>query len=240
MSLEAVDAAAIGPWGTDVAGLVSWLARPDPAGPAFVPEPTPGLDNVPGFVASPWINLACAAFGHCLRGAGRRTGLVLASVLGDTETADRASTAVARGRFPQPLLFYQSVPSAVFGRITADHVVDGPLVCVAGGPRLAADAVEAAELMLATDDVEFVVLCYLDAGGGRWRRAAAAALTGCWGEPVIPDWDCAVAVRLQTSSAAHAAPPPDVATALPRPLRDVVGLALSVPVPGNLTGRSTR
>lgn len=235
MTLAAVDAAAIGPWGPDAAGLRSWLAHPaDPA-------PAAELDNVPGFVASPWINLACAAFGQCLREVGRTTGLVLASVLGDTETADRASTAVAGGRSPQPLLFYQSVPSAVFGRITADHPVDGPLVCVAGGPRLVADAVETAEQMLATGDVDSVVLCYLDAGGGAWRRAAAAALTKLWSEPVVPDWNCAVAVRLRTaSSAAAAAPPPDVAIALPRPLRDVIALALSVPVPENLTGRSSR
>lgn len=190
---------ALGPWGTTVEELRSWLATGAQGGPATVPLP-----NLPGFVASPFINLVQHAQRRCLAQAARQyapdsTGVVLASVLGDTTTADRASQAVADYRTPQPLLFYQSIPLAVLGHVSVEFSLTGPLVCLAGGADLFADTMETAEMLL-EDGAGAVLVTYVDAGGGRWSRSAATALAEQHGEEIVADWDCCVAALLRPAA----------------------------------------
>lgn len=233
---ECIDA--IGPWGRGADTLADWLTRPGaPWNPAVAKIP-----NVEGFMRSPFLNFTYATQTECLKRAtaddgSAPVGIILASVLGDTVTADKASIAVAKGAVPMPLLFYQSVPSAVLGRITADMGVGGPLICLSGGVSLFADALEVAELLL-DDYLHQVLITYVDAGDGRWRQASADALARLWGEPVVPEWDCAVSVLVRT---AHDEPdihgypisangdPDDRLQTLPRPLRDFARLALARP-----------
>lgn len=231
--------AAIGPWGGDASDLPAWLVAHSAGdeGPS-----TPRLPNVPGFLESPFLNLACATLTRCLP---RRpdahpaaVGLVLASVLGDTTTADRASVAVAAGGVPQPLLFYQSVPSALFGRVTVEAPVSGPLVCLSGGPDLCDDALEVAELMLGNQDVDQVIVTYTDAGTGPWRAAAADTLRRMWGQEVVPAWDCSFSVVLGAGGIPPS-PIPTLQDTLPRPFRDFAALATTVVSAPASTGART-
>lgn len=199
MSITIDAVVAVGPWGTTIDQLREWrTSAAAPGGAAEVPLP-----NVPGFVASPFINLtkhtqtACLATVAGLYPPPAPIGVVLASVLGDTATADRASQAVAAGHVPQPLLFYQSVPVSVLGRVSIEFPLTGPLVSVTGGPDLCAGTVETAELLLRDGGVERVLVTYVDAGGGPWRDSAARTLAEFHGESVVPRWDCCVSMLIR-------------------------------------------
>ena len=215
---------AVGPWG-DGSGLPGWLAAGDfgPDQPA-----TPALPNVVGFAKSPFLNLTRHTMAECLHSwhpggdQPAALGVVLASVLGDLTSADQASQSVAAGEVPVPMLFYQSVPVSVLGRLSIEFPLSGPLVCLSGGPELAESAAECAESMLA-DGLDAVLVGYTEAGQDRWRPAAARTLAELWGQPVVPDWDCAVSLLVEAG--------PPVATVaggrsgLPAPLRDFLGWA---------------
>jgi len=216
---------AVGPWG-QTPGLPDWLAAGDfgPDQPA-----TPALPNLVGFAKSPFLNLTRHTMAECLAGwhpggdQPAALGIVLASVLGDLTSANQASRSVAVGEVPVPMLFYQSVPVSVLGRLSIEFPLSGPLICLSGGPELCESALECAEEMLA-DGLEAVLVGYTEAGQDRWRPAAATALAELWGQPVVPVWDCAVSLLLEpgvpapvTGSAA--------AAGLPAPLCDFLVLA---------------
>lgn len=233
-------AAAIGPWGFGVRALAAWLSAPRDED---MPQQVPALANVPGFIESPFLNLTYATQAECLKsvaspGGRMPAGIVLASVLGDTVTADKASVAVAAGGVPMPLLFYQSVPSAVLGRITADMPLDGPLICLSGGVTLFEDALETAGAMLG-GDVTRVVVTYVEAGNGPWRMASQRTVANLWKEPVVPSWDCAVSVTVRAAGASAQDGNVDAAKlvgnarrrGLPRPFRDFARLAVAAPRP---------
>jgi hypothetical protein len=111
---------------------------------------------VPGFAESAFGPLVLAVARRCLTAAygvpparlGPRTGVVLASVLGDTTTADTASRQLAAGRTPSALLFYQSVPNAILGVVSREFGITGPMTCVSGLSDVVVDALATAELML--------------------------------------------------------------------------------------------
>jgi 3-oxoacyl-(acyl-carrier-protein) synthase len=152
------------------------LARGEwPAGPADVPG---SLPQIAGFVVSAFNPLVAQAAERCLAahyGAppadppATRTGVVLASVRGDTATADAVTAALRAGRRVPPLLFFQSNPNAVVGYVTARWGLAGPVACTspAGDPLTdglavaalliedgAADQVLVIAADLATDDNE--------------------------------------------------------------------------------------
>lgn len=219
---------AVGPWG-ETPGLAGWLAAGDfgPDQPA-----TPALPNLIGFAKSPFLNLTRHTMAECLAGwhpggdQPAALGIVLASVLGDLTSADQASRSVAVGEVPVPMLFYQSVPVSVLGRLSIEFPLFGPLICLAGGPELAESALECAESMLAEGPgaPAAVLVGYTEAGTDRWRPAAARTLAELWGRPVVPDWDCAVSLLLEPGPPAGAVAPA-VRDGLPAPLRDFLALA---------------
>ncbi|HST49296.1 hypothetical protein [Jatrophihabitans sp.] len=219
---------AVGPWGQSP-DLPGWLAAGDfgPDQPA-----TPELPNLIGFAKSPFLNLTRHTMAECLAGwhpggdQPAALGIVLASVLGDLTSADQASRSVAAGEVPVPMLFYQSVPVSVLGRLSIEFPLSGPLICLSGGPELCESALECAESMLADDGLEAVLVGYTEAGQDRWRPAAARTLAELWGQPVVPDWDCAVSLLLEPGPPATAAPAePAGRDQLPAPLRDFLGMA---------------
>jgi hypothetical protein len=151
--------ACIGPWGDDLAAFERWIASGETA-PAQVREPS-------GFIASRFSPLVYTAASRCLDAAGAapdgaRTGVVLASVLGDTTTADVASRNLAEGRVHNPLLFYQSVPTSILGYLGRERGIRGPLACISAGADAAERARELAELMVAAGDADAVLVLYVE------------------------------------------------------------------------------
>ncbi len=208
-----VATACIGPWGDDLAALERWIAGGETA-PAQVREPA-------GFIASRFSPLVYTAVSRCLDAAGAdldgaRTGVVLASVLGDTTTADVASRNLAEGRVHNPLLFYQSVPTSILGYLGRERGIRGPLACVSAGADAAERARELAELTLAAGDADAVLVLYaelrLDA---RSRRVHGALRGGALGELGCED-DLVVCLLLRRTGDADAnAPEDDEMTDLP-------------------------
>ncbi|HJQ01826.1 MAG TPA: hypothetical protein VJ851_09510 [Jatrophihabitans sp.] len=216
---------AVGPWGGP-AGLPGWLA----AGECRPIQPLPPLPNVVGFASSPFINLTWHTMADCLRGghadpAGPiRLGIVLASVLGDLVTADRASRSVAAGEVPVPMLFYQSVPVSVLGRVSIDFAATGPLLCLSGGPELAEAAFECAETML-SEDVDAVLIGYAEAGQDQWRVEASASVARLWNRPLVPDWDCAISMLVRPGHSGLRMERAGCPAGLPRPFADFATVA---------------
>lgn len=136
---------------------------------------------LPGFVGSSFSPLAAEVAGRCL---GRRaggapvagTGVVVVSALGDLEGAVRVAEAVDGGGAPGPLAFFQAVPNAVAGHVTARWGLFGPVVCVAD----CAAGVEVAALLVEDGDADEVLLIRVEqaATAGARDRAAAVLLSG--------------------------------------------------------------
>jgi hypothetical protein len=133
--------------------------------------PTP----VAGFVVSQFNPLVVQVADRCLAAhygsppADPRTGVVLASVAGDTATADATSAAVRAGRKPAPLLFFQSNPNAVVGYVTARWDLRGPVVCTSPTGDPLTDAMTVAALLIDDGDATqvLVITAELDGDTGR-------------------------------------------------------------------------
>ncbi|WP_305783544.1 beta-ketoacyl synthase chain length factor [Symbioplanes lichenis] len=225
MSLRPRAAAAIGPWGDDLADAPGWI---DAGCPVPDDRRSPiDLPMVPGFIESRFNPLVHRAMAACLGtldpASGSTTGVVLASVLGDTTTADRASVAVAAGRRPQPLLFYQSVPTSVLGHVSAAYGITGPMVCVSGTSGLYADAVETADLMLAEPEVSRVLLVYVDIGAEQ-RPLESLRQLESHGEQPAPGYECCVAVLVDADGYGKIPAPPS-SLQPPHPLAGFLALA---------------
>ena len=91
------------------------------------------LPRLPGFVESAFSPLAYEVSRRCLTeqpdggtsrlseagsGGGARTAVALASLMGDTTTADLASRRMVSGKVHNPLLFMQATPNSVLGHIS--------------------------------------------------------------------------------------------------------------------------
>jgi len=236
-----VDAAsAIGPWGERPEEVPAWLDAGCPVpidgySPLDLPMPR-------GFIESRFITLVDHALTTCLQAAepeveGAATGIVLATVLGDTTTADLASSAVGAKRRPQPLLFYQSVPTSVLGHVSTRFGLTGPMVCVSGGADLYQDAMETVELLLADGPVQRLLVVYIDLGTGPRAQETLRMLTEAEGaEPARP-WEACIAVLVAADDripGTVAEQPRHAAYAwLPRPLASFLQLAGGVPVSRN-------
>ncbi|HEX5405123.1 MAG TPA: beta-ketoacyl synthase chain length factor [Pseudonocardiaceae bacterium] len=160
------------------------LARGEwPAGP----DDQPGtLPQIAGFVVSAFNPLVAQAAERCLvarYGAapadaeiGARTGVVLASVRGDTATADAVRAALLAGRRVPPLLFFQSNPNAVVGYVTARWGLAGPVACTSPAGDPLADGMAVAELLIADGaaDQVLVIAAELATSDDETDRAVAA------------------------------------------------------------------
>lgn len=216
--------AAYGPWGDHIAGLEGWLNSDQKA------EREPAdLPRVVGFADSPFVRLADAVLRDCLPAPEHRprTGIVLASVLGDIATANRASAAVAIGQKPSALLFYQSVPTAVLGHVCAEFGLQGPLVCLSGAADLCADACEIAEQLLEEGSADRVLVVYVETPVDGWAEAAAVELGAYYGVPVVPDVTVGIGVSVRAGGVAPGRPEAAVMSSRAVPLEDFARLALT-------------
>ncbi|GAA1970707.1 beta-ketoacyl synthase chain length factor [Kitasatospora viridis] len=144
---------------------------------------------VPGFVASDFPGLVAGVADRCLGRrhaaaplapeAGERTALLLVSPGGDQETARTIADLVDAGKRVSPLLFFQSVPNSIGGKVTSRWGITGPLVCISPVDDPVDDASAQAELMLATGEVDEVLVVLAElAGPGAESDQAVAVLLG--------------------------------------------------------------
>ncbi|SOD81005.1 ketosynthase [Streptomyces sp. Ag109_G2-15] len=138
------------------------------AGALTVEPVEPG--RVPGFVESAFSPLIKSVIDRCLAGVtggeafgdeGARTGLVLATLYGDTVTADLGSKLLTSGRVANPLLFYQSVPTTILGVVARDYAITGPTTCVALRGDLRGEALDLVDTIL-DDGMDQVLLLGVD------------------------------------------------------------------------------
>jgi Beta-ketoacyl synthase, N-terminal domain len=135
-----------------------------------------------GFIESNFSPLLAEVAARALRsraqppGAGNVTAIVMVTALGDVTSAVRVAAAVDAGKRVSPLMFFQSVPTAVAGYLAARWQLTGPVVCVSGtraGLDVAALLIDDAD----ADDV-LVVRVDLAVAAGDQDRAAAILVTG--------------------------------------------------------------
>jgi hypothetical protein len=161
---------------------------------------------VSGFIESAFSPLVYDAIRQCLAeapGQWVRTALVLASTMGDAGTLDLGSRRLVAGKVGNPLLFMQSTPNAILGRVGIDFAISGPLIALSPVGDLAADLLETADVLLADGEVDRVVLVGVELAGTR-RTAAAHRELGT--RP--PAADHAVAIVLDRGDPVPA--PPDL------------------------------
>ncbi|WP_211239404.1 beta-ketoacyl synthase chain length factor [Actinokineospora inagensis] len=138
---------------------------PSAGGPA---EPAP----LPGFVSSSFAPLIAQAADECLRqvhgeapadpARGDRTAVVVVSTRGDVGTATAVAQAVDRGRRMPPILFFQSVANSAAGRVAVTWGLRGPVVCTSPVGDPTADALSLADLLIADDAADEVLLVLVD------------------------------------------------------------------------------
>ncbi len=146
------------------------------------------LPPIAGFIVSAFNPLVAEVAERCLRdryeappappSRAESTAVVLASVRGDTSTADAVADALRAGRRVPPLLFFQSNPNAVVGHITARWGLAGPVVCTSPAGDALADGLAVAELLLADGDASEVLVIAAELADGAGRDAATALLVG--------------------------------------------------------------
>ncbi|GAA2133718.1 hypothetical protein GCM10009760_10180 [Kitasatospora kazusensis] len=142
---------------------------------------------VPGFIISSFSALAADVADRCLAERygtapapaerGERTAVLLVSPGGDRGTAQAVAELVDNGGRLSPLLFFQSVPNSIAGRITAHWGLTGPVVCTSPAGDPFEDAAELAELLVADGDAdEVLVLVVEQTPAGESERATAVLL----------------------------------------------------------------
>ena len=158
---------------------VSWPAGKDAERPP----------DLPGFIASPFGPIIAHVADLCLtRHHGEppapprraeRTGIVLVTRLGDMATETAVTGSVDARTKASPLLFYQSVPSAVLGVVSARWGLGGPVICISPAGDPLDEGRELAEVMIedgsATDVL--LVLVELATWEGQSDRAEALLVT---------------------------------------------------------------
>lgn len=163
------------------AGALAVLGRAQWPGPGGSTPPRP----LPGFIASSFSPLVAHVADQCLRDChgdpplpaplGERTAVVLASVRGDLAIAAEIARTVDHGGRMSPLLFFQSVATAVLGHLAAAWGLAGPVVCVSpvGDPR--ADALALAAQLIEDGDADGALVLVAEQAwvAGEQDRASA-------------------------------------------------------------------
>jgi hypothetical protein len=165
----------------------TWPAQLTVLGTAHRPDPdvaTPPRP-LPGFIASSFSPLVADVADRCLRGChgapplapsvGDRTALVLASVRGDLAIAAEIARTVDDGQRMSPLLFFQSVATAVLGHLAAAWGLAGPVVCVSpvGDPQ--ADALALAAALIDDGDADAALVLVAEPAWAPGERDRASA-----------------------------------------------------------------
>nr|BDI54812.1 chain length factor [Streptomyces sp.] len=146
------------------------------------------LPRLPGFVESAFSPLAYEVSRRCLTerpGEGSRTAVVLASLLGDTTTADLASTRMVSGKVHNPLLFMQATPNSVLGHTSREFGITGQMFSVSGFDDPVTELLAMADLLLEDPELDRVLVLGVELGGGERVTALHRELTA-GGTPGLP------------------------------------------------------
>lgn len=158
------------------------------------------LPRLPGFVESAFSPLAYEVSRLCLTerpdggtsrlseaesGGGSRTAVVLASLLGDSTTADLASTRMVSGKVHNPLLFMQATPNSVLGHTSREFGITGQMFSVSTLDDPVTELLAMADLLLEDPELERVLVLGVELGGGERVTALYRELTAD-GVPDLP------------------------------------------------------
>jgi 3-oxoacyl-(acyl-carrier-protein) synthase len=133
---------------------------------------------LPGFIVSSFSPIAAETAARCMKRRPATSGtaiavdsatsaattgepvtaVLIASSLGDVESAIHVARAVDTAGRVGPLLFFQSVPNAVAGHIAARWHLTGPVVCVA----TLETALEAAALLIEDGDADEALVVHVE------------------------------------------------------------------------------
>ena len=147
------------------------------------------LPRLPGFVESAFSPLAYEVMRRCLTerpGDGSRTAVALASLLGDTTTADLASRRMVSGKVHNPLLFMQATPNSVLGHTSREFGITGQMFSVSTFDDPVTELLPLAELLLEERELDRVLVLGVELGGGERLAAVHRELAADSGRPV-PD-----------------------------------------------------
>ncbi|KFG05036.1 hypothetical protein F3K40_04970 [Streptomyces sp. LBUM 1478] len=147
------------------------------------------LPRLPGFVESAFSPLSYEVTARCLTerpGDGSRTAVVLASLLGDTTTADLASRRVVSGRVHNPLLFMQATPNSVLGHLSREFGITGQMFSLSTLDDPVAELLAMADLLLEDPELDRVLVAGVELGGGARTAAVHRELSAGTGRP-LPD-----------------------------------------------------
>ncbi|MFJ1749653.1 hypothetical protein ACIOJD_25890 [Streptomyces sp. NPDC088116] len=147
------------------------------------------LPKLPGFVESAFSPLAYEVGERCLTewpGDGARTAVALASMTGDTTTADLASRRMVSGRVHNPLLFMQATANSVLGHISREFGITGQMFSLSTLDDPLTELLAMADLLLEDTELDRVLVLGVELGGGARVAAVHRELALDGGRPV-PD-----------------------------------------------------
>ncbi|MFJ5264912.1 beta-ketoacyl synthase chain length factor [Streptomyces sp. NPDC088387] len=148
--------------------------------------------NLPGFTASPFAPIIAHVADVCLRERHQEPpvpaeradsiAMVLVSQLGDMATEAAVVGSVDTGSKASPLLFYQSVPSAVLGFVSARWGLGGPVICISPAGDPLTEAMDLAELLIEDGSAGDVLLVLVELSAREGQPDHAEALLVSAGE----------------------------------------------------------
>ncbi|MFE7761558.1 hypothetical protein [Streptomyces sp. NPDC057438] len=144
------------------------------------------LPRLPGFVESAFSPLAYEVTARCLTerpGDSSRTAVVLASLQGDTTTADLASRRVVSGRVHNPLLFMQATPNSVLGHLSREFGITGQMFSLSTLDDPVTELLAMADLLLEDPELDRVLVAAVELGGGARTAAVRRELAAGTGRP---------------------------------------------------------
>ncbi|MFC4499350.1 MULTISPECIES: hypothetical protein [Streptomyces] len=145
------------------------------------------LPRLPGFVESAFSPLAYEVSRRCLTehpGDGSRTAVALAGLMGDTTTADLASSRMVSGKVHNPLLFMQATPNSVLGHTSREFGITGQMFSVSTLDDPVTELLAMADLLLEDPELDRVLVLGVELGGGERVTAVHRELTEGSGRPV--------------------------------------------------------
>ncbi|WP_236067308.1 hypothetical protein [Streptomyces brasiliscabiei] len=180
------------------------------------------LPRLPGFVESAFSPLVYEVAARCLTerpdggtsrsseaesGGGDRTAVALASLTGDTTTADLASRRVVAGRVHNPLLFMQATANSVLGHISREFGITGQMFSLSTLDDPVTELLAMAGLLLEDPELDQVLVLGVELGGGERVAAVHRELAAARRDPapVRPAPDLPESAALPGSAALAAA-----------------------------------
>ena len=168
--------------------------------------------RLPGFVESAFSPLAYEVSRQCLTerpGDGSRTAVALASLMGDTTTADLASRRMVAGQVHNPLLFMQATANSVLGYTSREFGITGQTFSLSTLDDPVTELLAMADLLLEDPELDRVLVLGVELGRGHLPAVAGGGERSEAGVPVADGWArVADAYRELAVGSGRPVPPP--------------------------------